>query len=257
MVSAWCAAAIGVFVALLAWLVGRRAAVVTGVLLAVEPYVVGHSSLLHTDALVAPFGMVGVAALGVALWGRRPDPADGTAPGRRRATARWWVLALAGAASGLCLLTKLNGAFVGPAVTLGAAHRRDRPVAPPVGRRRVGSRAPDGGAWVGGGGRHDHDDRGRLAGALGRPQRPARPCDTSEIMRIGDAQFFLGEATRDPDARFYFVTTALASAPGSSSASRSPASSWWSRWSGAGPTGRTPACCSPSSVGRRRTSSPS
>lgn len=43
-------------------LVGRRAALVAGVLMATEPFFVGHGSLLHTDALVAQFGAAAVVA---------------------------------------------------------------------------------------------------------------------------------------------------------------------------------------------------
>jgi len=47
-------------------LVGRRAALVAGVLMATEPFFVGHGGLLHTDAMVAQFGAAAVVAAAVA-----------------------------------------------------------------------------------------------------------------------------------------------------------------------------------------------
>ena len=68
----------------------RRLALLTVGLLAVDPFLIGHSSLLHTDALLATFSLLALAA---ALNGLR-EP--------RRVV--WW--ALSGLFTGLTLLTK-------------------------------------------------------------------------------------------------------------------------------------------------------
>jgi hypothetical protein len=76
---------------LLARLFDRRVALVTVGLLAFDPFLAGHSGLLHTDAPLATFCLL---ALTAALNGRQ-EP--------RRAF--WWVLA--GLFTGLSLLTKI------------------------------------------------------------------------------------------------------------------------------------------------------
>jgi len=81
---------------LLARLFDRRVALLTVGLLACDPFLVGHSGLLHTDALLATFSLL---ALVTALNGLR-EP--------RRAV--WW--ALSGLFAGLALLTKTPGVVV-------------------------------------------------------------------------------------------------------------------------------------------------
>ncbi|MGD9002641.1 MAG: glycosyltransferase family 39 protein, partial [Anaerolineae bacterium] len=68
----------------------RRVALLTVGLLALDPFLIGHSGLLHTDALLATFTLLALVAALSAL--QRP-----------RQTA-WW--ALAGLFTGLALLTK-------------------------------------------------------------------------------------------------------------------------------------------------------
>ncbi len=104
-VGLWCAAALALLVVVASRLVGRRAALIGGVLLAAEPFLVGHSNVLHTDALVTMFGALAVIGLAAAL------PEDGGSPGRK-------LLLLAGAAAGIAALTKLNAV---PLVLGGAA----------------------------------------------------------------------------------------------------------------------------------------
>jgi 4-amino-4-deoxy-L-arabinose transferase-like glycosyltransferase len=75
---------------LLSHLFGKRAALLAVGLLALDPFLVGHSGLLHTDALVTSFILL---TLAVTLRGlRTPDQ------------AAWWPLA--GLFGGLALLTK-------------------------------------------------------------------------------------------------------------------------------------------------------
>jgi hypothetical protein len=104
-VSLWCAIALVALIVIAAKLVGRRAAVVAGVLLAAEPFLVGHSHVLHTDAMVTMFGALAVVALAAAC-------RDRSSPVDRK------LLVLAGVAAGLTILTKLNGV---PLVLGGAA----------------------------------------------------------------------------------------------------------------------------------------
>jgi 4-amino-4-deoxy-L-arabinose transferase-like glycosyltransferase len=104
-VSLWCAMALGLLVLVSSLLIGRRAAVVAGVLLAAEPFLAGHSHVLHTDALVTMFGALAVVGLAASC----RDRASG--PDRR-------LVVLAGIAAGVAVLTKLNAV---PLVLGGAA----------------------------------------------------------------------------------------------------------------------------------------
>jgi hypothetical protein len=104
-VSLWCAITLAALIVIAARLVGRRAAMVAGVLLAAEPFLVGHSHVLHTDAMVTMFGALAVVALAAAC-------RDRTSAVDRR------LLVVAGVAAGLTALTKLNGV---PLVLGGAA----------------------------------------------------------------------------------------------------------------------------------------
>ena len=98
--------------------VGRFAAFTFGVLLAVEPWFVGHGFVLHTDAMVTTFGFLSVLAMVAAC-----KPTVDEAPGRR---ARWRrrgidpvMVGVSSVAGALAVLTKLNGlAFVLPGVAL-------------------------------------------------------------------------------------------------------------------------------------------
>jgi len=87
---------------LLVRLFDRRAALLTVGLLALDPFLTGHSGLLHTDALLATFSLL---ALATALCGLR-EP--------RRAA--WWVLS--GLFTGLALLTKTPAIILPPFILL-------------------------------------------------------------------------------------------------------------------------------------------
>jgi 4-amino-4-deoxy-L-arabinose transferase-like glycosyltransferase len=103
---------VGVY-GLAARLFERRVALLTAGLLALDPFLIGHSGLLHTDALLATFSMLCVLCL------------LGAARGESRAWA--WSLG-SGAAAGLALLTKSLGVFLLPfaALVLGTAWLRGR-----------------------------------------------------------------------------------------------------------------------------------
>jgi len=85
---------------LLTRLLDRRTALLTVGLLACDPFLIGHSGLLHTDALLATFSLLTLAA---ALNGWR-EP--------HRAT--WWLLS--GLFTGLALLTKTPALILLPLV---------------------------------------------------------------------------------------------------------------------------------------------
>jgi 4-amino-4-deoxy-L-arabinose transferase-like glycosyltransferase len=80
---------------LLRRLVGRRTALVGAALVGFDPFLVGHSGLLHTDALLATFTLLALAAALCALEAR--------ARGHSGAPVGW---AAAGVCAGLALLTK-------------------------------------------------------------------------------------------------------------------------------------------------------
>jgi len=87
---------------LLVQLFDRRAALLTVGLLAFDPFLVGHSGLLHTDGLLATFSLL---ALATALRGLR-EPR----------LAVWW--ALSGLFTGLALLTKTPAIVLLPCILL-------------------------------------------------------------------------------------------------------------------------------------------
>ena len=80
----------------------RRVALLTVGLLAFDPFLIGHSGLLHTDALLATFTLL---ALATALNGLQ---------GQRRSA--WW--ALSGLFTGLALLTKTPAIILPPFILL-------------------------------------------------------------------------------------------------------------------------------------------
>lgn len=85
--------------ALVARLFGRQVGLLTTGLLALDPFLIGHSGLLHTDALMASFCTLSLLCLLV---------------GVRQQRAAWaWGLA-SGAAAGLALLTKSLAVFLVP-----------------------------------------------------------------------------------------------------------------------------------------------
>lgn len=81
---------------------GRRIALSLALLLACDPFLIGHSGLLHTDALLTTFTML---ALSAAL--------NGWLEPRR---LLWW--SLAGLFAGLALLTKLSAVVLLPFIVL-------------------------------------------------------------------------------------------------------------------------------------------
>lgn len=128
LMALWCVLGIVVFTLVARRLVGARAAVIAGGLLAVEPFFVGHSSVLHTDALLAIGSAVSVMALAACVRAHHERPLV--------AWSGWWrtdvgrLALLGGVAGGVAGLTKVNaGLLVG--VGLLAAFV-------PLSRRRVG-----------------------------------------------------------------------------------------------------------------------
>jgi len=103
-----CALAIAPFTWLAARLVGRRAALVAGGLVAVEPWLVGHSAVLHTDGLVTMSASVAILALLAAFEALRAGSA-GSAVGMSRQWVPAGLAAFGGTAAAIAFLTKING----------------------------------------------------------------------------------------------------------------------------------------------------
>lgn len=95
-------------------LLGRRVGLLAGFLGAVEPWFVGHGFVLHTDALVATWGVASLVGLLAAL---RAPPSAGQSSSPDLA-----LLVVSGVAGAVALLTKLNAVALvlpGAAVIIG------------------------------------------------------------------------------------------------------------------------------------------
>ncbi|MBI2711124.1 MAG: glycosyltransferase family 39 protein [Actinobacteria bacterium] len=202
---------IGVVVLLARAAVGARAALATGILLAVEPFLIAHNSVLHTDGLVALASLAAFLALLRALGLATAGPA---APVDLRAAA------LFGALFAVALLTKLNALLFAPgyAVVAGVAvaarwrERGDTPGRWP--RRALAAARPVAavtalGAAV-----------AVVAFAAAQPAlwvEPGRELrNMVDSMRLGDTanrQFFLGRPTMSPGAAFYPLVVLLRASP--------------------------------------------
>ncbi len=123
-------------IVMVALLYGRRVGLIVGLLLAVEPWLVGHSGILHTDAYVTMFSFAGFVALAVAgqALDARVGVDDAEPPAGVAARGIWgragtWAV-VSGAFFGLAMLTKLNalvlvgGALVALPLASWATHRR-------------------------------------------------------------------------------------------------------------------------------------
>lgn len=89
------------------WL-GRTAAVVAGLLMATEPFLVAHGAVLHTDELLALFGLAALVTTALVLGLPRPGAWTG----------RTWPAALAGCFLAGAGLTKLSALLVLPSLGL-------------------------------------------------------------------------------------------------------------------------------------------
>jgi hypothetical protein len=224
-VTVWGAIALGVLVLLAGSLVGRRAATIAGLLLACEPYLLGHLGVLHTDALVTLFSCVAIVAVMALRWGDR-DTGDREPSDRDTGDRDGWVAIspraltiTATTFAGLALLTKLtaivllaSGLGVVILVELVVAARAARPAdrASAVGTTAVGLARLVGGVALG-------------AVALVVVLWPA--IWTSPTRVWGDLQesaaiseghvprFFLGDATFDPGPLFLPVATVVRMSP--------------------------------------------
>ncbi|HMJ77082.1 MAG TPA: hypothetical protein VK507_13985 [Iamia sp.] len=219
-VTVWGAIALGVMVLIAGSLVGRRAATIAGLLLACEPYLLGHMGVLHTDALVTLFSCVAILAVMALRWGRR-DAGDRNAGDR----AGWVAISpralviTATTFAGLALLTKLtavvllaSGLGVVALVELVVAARAARPAdrASAVGATAITLAQLVGGVALG-------------AVALVVVLWPAiwtSPTrvwgDLRESAGISEGhvpRFFMGDATFDPGPLFLPVATVVRMSP--------------------------------------------
>lgn len=126
LMALWCSLGLVAFVVIARRLVGPRASLVAGGILAVEPMLVGHSAVLHTDALVTVYAGLAVVALVAAFEQARVED-------QTTARAAWWrvpsiaLASIAGAAAAIAVLTKLNAVvLIGAAVPVAFAGQRFR-----------------------------------------------------------------------------------------------------------------------------------
>lgn len=221
------AALVALIVVLVARWAGRAAGAVAGALLATEPFLVAHGAVLHTDELVALFGLASVLATALALG----LPRRTTWAGRRRSGA------LGGALFGAACLTKVTALMFAPGLAalwlwaLAVSWRPraedaavapidaalDEPAAsdPPEGGR-PGSSGTDaviriGAAWV-------------VAGAVvfvaAYPALWVGPIHelgmikrSAQMGTTGHPQFFRGRVTLTPGPAFYPVALVLRMTP--------------------------------------------
>jgi hypothetical protein len=196
---------LALFVALAWRWAGPVPAVVAGVLLATEPFVVAHSAVLHTDALTAFFGASGAVALFLAL--RRAPLA------RRRGVL---MAAVAGALLAGAFLSKLSALVLAPGLALVVAAtmaeqvrvalRRREPLGPVAVPLLVVTGVAAAAAL--------------LTVVLTWPAIWADTRHQVEMLRqsssladMGHRQFFLGRISEDSGPLYYFVTTPMRMTP--------------------------------------------
>lgn len=199
------AALIGLLV-FLAWRwAGPVVAVTAGVLLATEPFVVAHGSVLHTDELAALFGANASLAL---------LSATGM-PGRRKGPSRS-LAALAGSLVACAFLSKLSALalFPGLAVVVVALALRDAARAGPPLRSSLAATRPLAGLLAIAGG------TALVTVIVAWPAMWADTANQLELLRdsaglasTGHWTFFLGESTGTPGPLYYAVATPLRMTP--------------------------------------------
>jgi hypothetical protein len=198
------AALIGLLVVLVSRWAGRTAAAIAGVLLATEPFLVAHGTILHTDELLALFAVNAFVATALALG----------LPERTSWTGNRWVAVAAGASFGAALLTKISAVVFVPGIALlgvWAAGRafttRGGGASWPAFRTLCGVAA----WWVGG---------AVATGVLAYPAFWVNPIrELAKIRRSaglagdGHAQFFHGHMTLHPGPAYYLVALPLRMTP--------------------------------------------
>ena len=196
---------VGVLVILVARWLGLLPAVVSGLLVATEPFLVAHGAVFHTDELVALCGVTGLVACALAFG----------LPHRTPWRGRPLVAGLAGALLAGAVLTKLSGVvLLVPAALLVVW----------AAVAAVRARAPDVSPWAAVG--WLRSTIGWLVGvavAVALVSYPALWADPAEELRLlnnsanladtGHIQFFLGEPTEHPGPAYYFVALPLRVTP--------------------------------------------
>lgn len=185
---------IGLVVALLLRWAGALAAAIAGLLLATEPFIVAHGTVLHTDELMALFGLASVIAVALLLGLPQPTPLAG-----KRSTA-----ILAGVLFAGCFLTKVTGLMLLPvfAVLAGWAILRTKQPRPTL----------VAGAWAG--------VSCLVTMLLLYPALWAEPgeeiqaiWDAVMVGREGHIEYFFGDPTPTPGPAFYAVAMPFRSTP--------------------------------------------
>jgi hypothetical protein len=178
---------------LLRQLWGERIALIGGFLIALDPFLLAHSRVLHQDALVAGFIILSVLCLTVSL----------------QEDVSWPLLVGSGALAGLAALTKPTGFFLtiwtGGWIILWVI-RRSLP------SRKLGRAIALMSVWLAA--------LGIVYFALW-PAMWSEPAPTfanmltrsTELAAGGHDQFFFGKTTSDPGSRFYTVVLLLRNSP--------------------------------------------
>jgi 4-amino-4-deoxy-L-arabinose transferase-like glycosyltransferase len=187
-----------VAICLLTWrLFGAGPALLLGVLLALQPFFLAHSGVVHLDGMLTSYMTVAYLSA-LVYWGR----GGGTG-----------YLVLAGLATGLAFLTKTPSALLAlliPGLALIASRLRGRLAT----RRDLGRLALEGLAW------------GGLAGGLALALWPALRADfvgtlqnmvgyTEAVGGSDHENFFLGQPVGDPGPLYYLVSFGFRAAPAS------------------------------------------
>lgn len=194
---------------LLRVLLNKYLALIAALLIATNPFLVGHSQLLHVDALLTAFMTVALLAAMVAFrLDVSPAPSDGDGGEGAAPPLRWWALVLAGVASGLAFLTKSPSALLIPmmgVIVLAGYHR-----SPTHAARLLSALAVWGavalGTWV------------ALWPAAWDNLPAAVMAIINEVARNGaiphnNGNFFLGQPVADPGPRFYPLALVLRLTP--------------------------------------------
>ena len=187
-------ALLGIVILLLARLFGLTAAALAGLLLALDPWLVGHSRVLHLDGLFSALVAICVLAC-LARWRQRGGLG---------------YLALAGLAAGLAALTKSTALAVLPPILVMLAlaaiwqARSRRPWVPLADLVAIGA-------------------LGCLVGLLVWPALRLDPLGTvDEVIRFSVesgtethdlGSYFLGQAVNDPGLTFYLLVLAFRLSP--------------------------------------------
>lgn len=196
----------GLVAYLVARWVGHWAAAIAGALIATEPFLVAHGTVLHTDELLSLFGVASLIAAALVL----------ALPSRTEWAGKRWAAVFAGVLGGAALVTKVSALmFIAGVGLLGlwAVVRAWRASSGGTNRlwQALRPTASLGGWWVAG---------FIVVVLIAYPALWARPFEEVGHLRRsalmagdGHLQYFLGEPSETPGPAYYLVATPLRSTP--------------------------------------------